>query len=305
MPITVFKRFVDFPKEVLPDGREVSIRKRGLGKARRVPFEIYNLEEAREKERNGEIEIVEHWREHFFKHHEDLTGKYILTDDDPPKVTPVVRCHFHQKPDRKRPSWVCVIDFPWTPMLSMRRQLLFGLRARAPGTELKKKLGRARIEYIKLFILLAALGWDQKKIVQIIWGLKSDVEQEYFVRLIVTSEQGRTAAQELARETFSEINIAPKDIAQRLITIIDDEKKTPVELRAELCQYVFGLLGIKEESESPQIAGLFSGALLPSPEEHPKVERLVGAAVARLKEGVEPEVVAALDESQGEVVPGG
>lgn len=267
----------------------------------RVPFEIYTLAEA--EERGIEPIGQPFWRERIFKQNEDLTGKYVLTDDDPPLVTPVVKCRFTKSKWNTQRS----ITFPWTFLISPRPVLLFNQKSTLSHSwSLKVRFKNAPAASLKLFFLLLAMGTDPNKIVEAIWAVKLEIEQKYLVRLIMKSERSVSAMSDIARDIFEGIGASSDAIAKELWNIARDKKISTKDRLAALMNIAdrTGLDDREEKASSTiQLYGTGVAGEIGAPVEQGQLDASIEQELGRaaLKKGGN-EKVRALIESQGEEV---
>lgn len=198
MPITVSKQFKGgkFPS---------------AGKARYVSYEIYTLAEAHDRN----IEPVENWRDKIFLNQEDLTGRYVLTDDDPPLVTPIVGIRIDKGID-KRGRQIGKVHFPWTWTSSRIAKIRFGEKAFVHVSSVRKKFKNTNPTAFRLFFLLLAIGADPKTIIGCIWPVKHELEQAFLLKLIMTSEKAERAMSDLAKDVFTSIGASPDKVAKAM-----------------------------------------------------------------------------------------
>ncbi len=209
MPITHFKQFRGGG---YPSPRKVT----------RVPYEIYTLEEADERG----IEPVEHWREKIFYQGEDLTGKYVLTDDDPPLVTPIVSILTNKGVD-KQGKIIWKVHFPWTWTKSAVMKIQYGVKGHVRTEVVRQKFNNTSRNSFRIFFLLVVLRADPKKVVECIWSVKQEREQEYLLRLLMESEQAQSAVSELARDIFRDAGASPEELAKEMVKLATDPKAPP------------------------------------------------------------------------------
>lgn len=242
MPITVFKEFRKGGK--WPAHEKVT----------RVPYEIYTLAEAHDRG----IEPVKNWREAVFKRKEDLTGQYVLTDDDPPLVTPIVGIRADKGVDSLGRN-INKVHFPWTWTSSSTAKIQYGVKGHVRTSSVRKKFENTDSNAIKTFFLLFTLGGDPKKIVKCIWSVKNELEQEYLLRLIMTSEKTQQAVSELAKDVFSEIGASPAEIAQALWDLASNKSgDVPYNIQLSASQDIAERTMLTDKQEKPQ-TGMMAG----------------------------------------------
>lgn len=262
-----------------------------------VPYEIFTQEEATER---GIVPLSRtDWRERFFDNHENLAGQYILTDDTPPRVTPVLRCEI-SNPIRPhgRGGYIKKLYLPWTHVMGRGRPVLFGVKVGVISQQLKSLYRRVTTNQRKLFILLVALGCGHHKAVFAIWGLDQKVDQNYFRKLIMSDEKTKQAAQGLAGEAFDKAGATPEAVAEELWELVRNEKVSD-NLRLSGLQDIADRIGLKEKEEK-LTDGFVGMAMLQEGPVHPQVTAGLAKKIA-VKAGDDGKA-RVLIESQGEAV---
>lgn len=286
MPITHFK---EYRGGGYPSPRKVT----------RVPYEIYTLEEADERG----IEPVEHWREKLFHRGEDLTGKYILTDDAPPLVAPIVGIRVDKGIDKQGRN-IAKVHFPWTWTSAPHAKIKYGVKGFVHRTLVKQKFNKTSRNSFRIFFLLVAIGADPKKVVQCIWSVKQELEQEFLLRLLMGSEQAQSAVSDLAREIFKDAGASPEKLAAEMVKLATDPK-APFTVRKDMLLNIADRIVLddrKPEPKSTTYLGMgVAGAITGSP--HPThVEAIVQHELEK-EAGDNSGVRKLIEQTQGDEVP--
>jgi hypothetical protein len=233
---------------------------KGKRKAVHVPYTLYTIQEADEKG----IPYERDWRLKF-RDLQDLTGKNIVTDDDPPMVVPIIDCKclsYNPKNGKNRPYRH--LRVPWTYITSYKRELRVGVPATADKVKMCDKRKRMKPHQFKLFVIMLALMGDPHKVVQQLFGFKAKIEQIRFFRAMMEDKRTYDAASSIAYEVLSEAGIEPKEVAKKLWAILEKEE-TPVHLKIKGYQDLLDRLGVKDKPAFPDAQGLIAGALFAQP----------------------------------------
>ena len=208
--------------------------KRKDGSWRHVPHEIFTQEEAAER---GIVPLSRtEWRERFFDNHENLTGQYILTDDVPSLVAPILECYVsNPERPRGRGGYVLKLYLPWTFVMGRRRPILFGVKVGVVCQQLKARYARVTLLQRKLFILLIALGCGHNEAVFAIWGLDQKVDRNWFRKKLMADEKTLAATGELAKDVFTSAGASPDKIAEAMWKLAND-KDSPATVRKDMLQ---------------------------------------------------------------------
>lgn len=268
-------------------------------KVTRVLYEIYTLEEADERG----IEPVEDWREKIFYRGEDLTGKYVLTDDDPPLVTPIVAIRVDKGID-KQGRHVNKVHFPWTWTSSSVAKIKYGVKGFVHASSVKEKFNNTSRNSFRIFFLLVALRADPKKVVECIWSVKQEREQDFLLRLLMESEQAQSAVSELARDIFKDAGASPEKLAEEMWKLATNTEVPPT-VRKDMLFSIADRTTLDDRKPEPSPTGFLgvgvAGAITGSP-----VPEQVAAAVQHeldQQAGDNGGVRALIAETQGEKVP--
>lgn len=254
----------------------------GKRKAVRVPHTLYTIDEA---DRLG-VPYERDWRTKF-RDLIDLSGKNIVTDDDPPMVVPVIKCLCcnvnPRTGDSKRPFRKLIL--PWTPVASYRRKIYVGVPATVKTQVLVEKKKRLKQNHLKLFVVMLALMNDPMKVVRQLFGFKTKVEQGRFLRMIVGDPRTSEAAESVARDIFSKAGIDPVEVLKKLAAILDDDE-TPVGLKIKGFQDLLDRAGVREKDTPQQPTGLLLAGMMPSPllDMPDKLKSMMDSEVGQLPE---------------------
>ena len=249
-----------------------------------VPFETYTLEEA--AERGIEPLSGFEWRDRFFNKHEDILGRYILTDDEPPLVTPVVKCYLiHPDRHRGQGGWIRKLTVPWTAITSKKKRLLYGVECSVVSQRLKHHYARVTLRQRQLFVLLIALGCGHNDAICAIWGFEQKVAQNYFRKLLVADDKTIQAAQSLAGRAFEKVGLGPEQVAEKIKQLLESGD---LPAKEELAGWfnIADRVGMKDEEESSSVETLVMAGMLQSGPLHPN-------AIAGLAKDIVPKAIEA------------
>lgn len=262
-------------------------------------YEIYTIEEA-ERRHIKWLEPLD-WRERFFDNFEDLTGQYILTNDAPSLVAPVVHCLILKRMRNGRTVTFCKLSVPWTAITSKKKNLFYAVKASITNASLWHIIKNVTFLERKLFLLLMAMNVHPNKAVYAIFGVKHEIEQNYIRRKLMSDPATAEAASVLARDIFKNAGYPPEKIAEEFMKFLVDPE-TPAGVRKDGFVDVLDRTGVDDRApEKTTVAGFMIGGnqmgQLGSGEIHRGTQKELDTAIRQL-----PQANAEIAERVGHVV---